>query len=91
MTRCGGQLQLCMRTARTTTPIFSTTRLPPGRTYPLSEHIPQVNHAVFGEADGGFHSQITAAQASAGSTSVKSFALEKTCNGASMAGGVFWR
>ncbi|KZT25179.1 endo-1,6-alpha-mannosidase [Neolentinus lepideus HHB14362 ss-1] len=37
------------------------------------------------------NSQVTAAQASSGSTSVKSFSLESTCNGATMAGGVFWR
>ncbi|EPS95139.1 hypothetical protein FOMPIDRAFT_1025928 [Fomitopsis schrenkii] len=35
--------------------------------------------------------QVTAAQASAGSTPVKSSSLSATCNGKSMAGGVFWR
>ncbi|KAF8199040.1 glycosyl hydrolase family 76-domain-containing protein [Pholiota molesta] len=35
--------------------------------------------------------QITQAQAQAGSTPVKSFAIEGTCNGVTMAGGVFWR
>ncbi|KAH9836681.1 endo-1,6-alpha-mannosidase [Rhodofomes roseus] len=35
--------------------------------------------------------QITAAEASAGSTSVKNFSLSGTCDGKSMAGGVFWR
>ncbi|TFK51956.1 endo-1,6-alpha-mannosidase [Heliocybe sulcata] len=35
--------------------------------------------------------QVTAAQASGGSTPVKGFSIEGTCNGATMAGGVFWR
>ncbi|KAF9263891.1 hypothetical protein L218DRAFT_1031611 [Marasmius fiardii PR-910] len=34
---------------------------------------------------------ITAAQASAGKTSVKNFSLTGTCDGVTMAGGVFWR
>ncbi|KAG7093369.1 hypothetical protein E1B28_007051 [Marasmius oreades] len=34
---------------------------------------------------------ITAAQASAGKTSVKSFSLAGSCDGVTMAGGVFWR
>ncbi|KZP18307.1 glycoside hydrolase family 76 protein [Athelia psychrophila] len=34
---------------------------------------------------------ITAADASAGSISTKNFAIKGTCNGATMAGGVFWR
>ncbi|KAL0581799.1 hypothetical protein V5O48_000279 [Marasmius crinis-equi] len=34
---------------------------------------------------------ITAAQASAGRTSVKNFSLSGTCDGVTMAGGVFWR
>ncbi|KZT68825.1 endo-1,6-alpha-mannosidase [Daedalea quercina L-15889] len=35
--------------------------------------------------------QVTAAQASAGSTPVKNFTLAGTCNNVTMAGGVFWR
>ncbi|KJA14158.1 hypothetical protein HYPSUDRAFT_220630 [Hypholoma sublateritium FD-334 SS-4] len=35
--------------------------------------------------------QITQAQAEAGSTPLKDFAIEGTCDGVTMAGGVFWR
>ncbi|KAI0727610.1 endo-1,6-alpha-mannosidase [Fomitopsis betulina] len=70
------------------TPICSTTQLTLGSMCPRSEHPSYHCPCHLSQAS---HSQITAAEASAGSTSVKSSSISATCDGASMAGGVFWR
>ena len=81
----GGRQRRCTQVGRTTTPSSSTTLFLPGTQSRVCECMqPALRHFV------NFPSQITQAQAQAGSTPLKDFAIEGTCDGVTMAGGVFW-
>ncbi|KAF9063310.1 endo-1,6-alpha-mannosidase [Rhodocollybia butyracea] len=87
MMPCGGQLQLTTVTGRTRTKAYCQWPLQLGNMSRSSGYNVSVHHL----SSPIYQSVISTADASSGKQPKKSFAIAKTCDGESMAGGVFWR